>query len=96
MQPACRVPGAGFYPCPNVKERTTDVLCRRPRKVLHERCEASGTLPPGLRLFVLPSSALSSSGLAPRAEGLPAPRMMATDDQFAGRRSGVQHRPGSG
>ena len=38
--------------------------------------------------FVLPSSALSSSGLAPRAEGLPAPRMMATDDQFAGRREG--------
>ena len=27
--------------------------------------------------FILPSSALSSSGLATRAEGLPAPRMMA-------------------
>jgi hypothetical protein len=43
---------------------------------------------PGHRRVVLPSSSLSSSGLAPRAEGLPTPRMMATHDPFAGRRGG--------
>jgi hypothetical protein len=33
-----------------------------------------------LRVFALPSSALSSSGLAPRAEGLQAPRRTAETD----------------